>query len=81
VLSIDGVEIKQLVKQQEKQAQDFDVLWRYSDLHERRIVSNWATLSRWIRTQGFPPGRKLGPNTRVWFPAEVLAWVASRGVV
>jgi hypothetical protein len=39
-----------------------------------------ATLSRWIARGDFPPGRYLGPNTRVWLVEEVEAWLASRPV-
>jgi predicted DNA-binding transcriptional regulator AlpA len=52
---------------------------RFSDLVERRIVSNRVTLGRWIKDQGFPPGILLGPNTRAWEEGAVNAWLASRG--
>jgi hypothetical protein len=45
---------------------------------ERGIVNNRPTLSRWIENEGFPPGRRLGPNTRVWEDREVEEYVASR---
>ena len=41
-------------------------LLRFRDLKDRGIVSNHVTLKRWIEREGFPPGRLLGPNTRVW---------------
>lgn len=53
---------------------------RFNDLKERGIVSNWQTLLRWIETEGFPPGRRLGPNTRCWTDAEIDAWIESRPV-
>lgn len=51
---------------------------RFADLVERGIVRNRVTLSRWIKSQGFPPPVKLGPNTAAWSTAAVEAWVASR---
>jgi hypothetical protein len=53
-------------------------LLRFSDLKERGLVQNWVTLARWIEHQGFPPGKKLGPNIRVWTEEEIDAWFASR---
>jgi len=41
-------------------------------------VSNWPTLLRWIRTEGFPQGILLGANTRAWLESDVLAWLESR---
>ncbi len=51
---------------------------RFSDLAERGIVRNRATLSRWIQELGFPRGVLLGPNTRAWTEEEVEAWLAVR---
>jgi hypothetical protein len=53
-------------------------LLRFSDLKERGIVRNWPSLKRWVETIGFPPGRMLSPNTRVWTEAEIEEWLASR---
>jgi predicted DNA-binding transcriptional regulator AlpA len=55
-------------------------LVRFRDLKERKIVGNRVTLWKWIRNQGFPPGRLLGPNTRAWTEAEISEWLASRPV-
>ena len=52
-------------------------LLRFRDLH-RVGIRNHPTLSRWIKKQGFPPGRLIGPNTRVWTVEEVEAWWESR---
>ena len=41
-------------------------LLHFSDLKDRKIVSNYVTLKRWIEREGFPAGMMLGPNTRVW---------------
>jgi predicted DNA-binding transcriptional regulator AlpA len=51
---------------------------RFADLKERGIVSNWMTLHRWVESRGFPPGRLLGENTRVWTQEELDHWLASR---
>ena len=55
-----------------------EVLLRFADLKRRNIVRKDVTLGRWIEREGFPPGRLLGPNTRVWLVSEVEAWIASR---
>ena len=51
---------------------------RFKDLVAANIVQNWPTLRRLIREQGFPPGKMLSPNTRVFSVVEVEAWLASR---
>ena len=53
-------------------------LLRFRDLKDRRIVGNHVTLKRWIEREGFPPGRMLGPNTRVWRESEIDAWLDLR---
>jgi predicted DNA-binding transcriptional regulator AlpA len=53
-------------------------LLRYQDLVERGIITNRMTLKRWIDGQGFPPGFKLGPNSRAWAEEEVEAWLQVR---
>jgi predicted DNA-binding transcriptional regulator AlpA len=56
------------------------VFLRFRDLKARNICANHTTLLRWIAREGFPPGRLLGPNTRVWSEEEVNAWLASRPI-
>lgn len=51
---------------------------RFADLKDRGIVSNWVTLRNWIKKQGFPAGRMLGPNTRVWTEEEINAFLETR---
>jgi predicted DNA-binding transcriptional regulator AlpA len=51
---------------------------RYRDLKERGVVPNRVTLGNWIDKCGFPHGRLVGPNTRLWDEEEVVAWLASR---
>jgi predicted DNA-binding transcriptional regulator AlpA len=53
-------------------------LLRFNDLKARGIVRNWTTLLRWIRRGEFPPGRQLGPNTRVWDSKSIEEFLASR---
>ena len=47
---------------------------RFRDLVERQIVGNRVTLGRWIKNNGFPPGVKIGPNSRAWTDDEIVAW-------
>jgi hypothetical protein len=54
------------------------VLLRFADLKARGIISNGMTLKRWIDHEGFPPGIRLGPNSRAWDEAKVAEWLASR---
>ena len=53
-------------------------LLRFRDLKRIGLIENWPTLKRRIESQGFPPGRLLGPNTRVWTEGEVEVWFVSR---
>ena len=56
-------------------------LLRYADLKDRQIVKSRAQLKNLIEKYGFPPGRMLGPNTRVWDEeTEIAAWLDSRPV-
>jgi len=53
-------------------------LLRFADLKARNIVRNWPSLKRLIERHGFPPGIRLGSNSRAWVEAEVEAWIANR---
>jgi hypothetical protein len=55
-----------------------DPLLRYKDLKRLNLINNRATLQNRIRHHGFPQGRLLGPNTRVWTMDEIQAYLASR---
>jgi predicted DNA-binding transcriptional regulator AlpA len=55
-------------------------LLRFNDLRDRNIVTNWTTLCRWVRQGRFPPGRKVGPQTRVWTEDEINAWLEGADV-
>ena len=47
---------------------------RFRDLKTRGLVNSWPALTIKIRTQDFPPGRMLGPNTRAWSVEEIEAF-------
>ena len=49
----------------------------FDDLHDEGICKTRTTLAKWIREQGFPPGRLVGKN-RVWTDVEVFAWITAR---
>jgi predicted DNA-binding transcriptional regulator AlpA len=53
-------------------------LLRFKDLRERGVISNWPMLKRRIERDGFPVGKMVGPNTRVWIEEEVEKWIRSR---
>ena len=48
---------------------------RYGDLRAAGIVRNRTTLSNKIKYQGFPPGKRTGPNERTWGEGEVQAHI------
>jgi hypothetical protein len=57
------------------------VQWlRYTDLVDRGILNNRQTLKNWIKQQGFPAGRLIGPNSRAWSAVEIERWLDSRPV-
>jgi predicted DNA-binding transcriptional regulator AlpA len=51
---------------------------RFRDLQKAGIVMSWPMLRCRVDNDGFPPGRKLGGNTRAWTEEEVQAWLDSR---
>jgi hypothetical protein len=53
---------------------------RFRDLKARGVVDNWVTLNAWIDREGFPPGRLVGPNTRLWNELDVAAWLEARPI-
>lgn len=55
-------------------------LLRFQDLKKRRIVDNRVQLRRLQERYGFPLGRMLSPNIRVWTVEEVETWLASRPI-
>jgi predicted DNA-binding transcriptional regulator AlpA len=54
-------------------------LLRFADLRERGILRNWPAYKR-LQKLGFPAGRMLSANTRVWTENEIDEWLASRPV-
>lgn len=55
-------------------------LLRFHDIKAAGIVNNRVTLAEWVEKHNFPPGRYLGPNTRVWTEQEISDWLASRPI-
>ena len=55
-----------------------DKYLRFQVLKAAGVVRNRMTLSRWIRSQGFPAGVLLGPNTRAWRADDIERWLAER---
>jgi len=56
-------------------------LLRFRDLQARGVVKSWTQLKRLIEEYGFPPGRMLSPNIRVWSEeGEVEPWLKNRPV-
>jgi predicted DNA-binding transcriptional regulator AlpA len=53
-------------------------LLKFRDLKAAGVVGNWTTLQRWIDNGSFPPGIKIGPNTRAWTEESIAEWLASR---
>jgi predicted DNA-binding transcriptional regulator AlpA len=58
-----------------------DRLLDFNDLKSRGVLRNRTTLSRWINELGFPPGTKIGPNSRRWRESEIEAWLADRAAI
>jgi ATP-dependent 26S proteasome regulatory subunit len=54
----------------------FSCLWRYRDLKQRGVVNNRPQLKKLIDEYGFPPGKLLSPNTRVWTDQEIFDYYA-----
>jgi predicted DNA-binding transcriptional regulator AlpA len=53
-------------------------LVKFAYLKTLGVVSNRPQLANLIRDRGFPPGRKLGPKSRVWWDTEIEAWLNER---
>jgi predicted DNA-binding transcriptional regulator AlpA len=51
---------------------------RFRDLKARGIIASWPILRRRVDHDGFPPGKKVGPNTRIWEETEISEWIDSR---
>jgi predicted DNA-binding transcriptional regulator AlpA len=51
---------------------------RVKDLQQRGIAASHQAVRHLQLHENFPPGRLLGPNTRVWSVDEVNAWLATR---
>ena len=53
-------------------------LLRFKELKAAGIVTDRATLRRWVNKYGFPQGTCLGPNIVAWNSAEIDQWLESR---
>lgn len=53
---------------------------RFKDLQQRGIVKSRAQLENLKKKYGFPLGRWMSPNCRVWFEDEVVSWIESRPI-
>jgi predicted DNA-binding transcriptional regulator AlpA len=53
---------------------------RFKDLKERGVASSWPHVKQLVHTYGFPPGYRLGGQTRAWREDEVEAWINSRRI-
>jgi predicted DNA-binding transcriptional regulator AlpA len=53
---------------------------RLSDLQERGIAMTHQAVRHMQKNEGFPPGRLLGPGTRVWTVSEINEWLEGRPV-
>ncbi len=52
---------------------------RFRDLKERGVVRNWPSLKNLQKNHGFPLGRMLSANVRVWDEeTEIDPWLKSR---
>jgi predicted DNA-binding transcriptional regulator AlpA len=55
-------------------------LFRFVDLKANGVAKSWPQLYRMIELYGFPAGRLLSPQVRVWTDTEIDAWLATRPV-
>ncbi|GAB4231983.1 MAG: hypothetical protein Kow00109_04330 [Acidobacteriota bacterium] len=53
-------------------------LLRFHDLKRLGVVTNRATLRRWVAAGDFPPPIPVGPNSLAWRADEVRAWLDRR---
>ena len=53
---------------------------RFKVLKQRGIARSWPYLKDLIEDHGFPAGKLLSPQVRVWDEGEVSAWLETRPV-
>jgi hypothetical protein len=53
---------------------------RFRDLKANGVARSWPQLCRMIELYGFPPGRLLTPQIRVWTDEEIAGWLATRPI-
>ena len=51
---------------------------RLKDLQESGIAESYNQAKNLEENEGFPRGKLLGPNTRVWSVSEVNEWLKNR---
>jgi hypothetical protein len=51
---------------------------RFRDLRNSGIADNWTQLLRMVDHDGFPCGKLLSPNVRVWDINEIRQWLEAR---
>ncbi len=54
-------------------------IFRKPAVLERFGVSD-TTLRRWIKAEGFPPPRQLGPRAVGWIASELDTWLSNRPI-
>jgi hypothetical protein len=52
--------------------------YRFADLKALKIVDSWPQLRNLQINYGFPTGKRISPNVRIFAASEINAWLASR---
>jgi predicted DNA-binding transcriptional regulator AlpA len=53
-------------------------LLRFADLKKLGIAHSYTQINRMVASVGFPPGRLLSRQCRVWTESELRKWLDSR---
>jgi hypothetical protein len=51
---------------------------RFRHIRAAGIADSYTALDRLVRDHGFPAGRLISPNVRVWTVEEIDGWLAIR---
>jgi predicted DNA-binding transcriptional regulator AlpA len=51
---------------------------RFRHIRAAGIADSYTALDRLINDHGFPGGRLISPNVRVWTVEEIESWLANR---
>jgi hypothetical protein len=76
ISGIEGRAAPQPQSQTDHRWPEGQIFLRFADLKRMGIVFNYPHLRR-LKALGFPVGKWLSANVRVWLPSEIAAWVAS----